>query len=417
MRNTWSLVTTISFFIVFVALFNFFQEDNIIDFPNSAPQYYTAGTFFQKTVNTDRLLARYEEASFKPYGPQEDGSIVKPVKILIVPGHDNQSWGAQHREIREVDLNREVANNLYDFLSEEKAFDVELASDENGYSEELLKYFENTEDIKNFRETYKAEMERLVEEGKINLKTDTFHNRATEEVVLKLYGVNKYANENKFDIVVHIHFNDHGGRKRNTVGRYNGFSIYVPESQFSNAEASKELGEHLKERFSKFFAISNNPIEKPGLIEDQELIAIGSYNTLDAASVLIEYGYIYEDQFINEKFRDVMMRELAYQTYVGIKSYFNNARFAEATPTKVIPYLWETDMKIGNSESLDILALQFLLRAEEYYPDNSNLNDCPINGKFDQCTFDSLKKYQKDKNLNTTGRLDSQTREVLNSLY
>ena len=38
-----------------------------------------------------------------------------------------------------------------------------------------------------------------------------------------------------------------------------------------------------------------------GVVEDQELIAIGSFNTLNPIGLLIEYGYIYESQFYNKK--------------------------------------------------------------------------------------------------------------------
>ena len=112
-----------------------------------------------------------------------------------------------------------------------------------------------------------------------------------------------------------------------------------------------------------------------------------------------------------------MMRELAYQTYIGIKSYFNNDEFAEATPTTLLPYSWKKRINSGDKNSLDVLALQLLLRIEGYYPKEASLNDCPISGNFGECTVEALKEYQKDKNLRQTGVLDTATRRILNSSY
>jgi len=40
-------------------------------------------------------------------------------------------------------------------------------------------------------------------------------------------------------------------------------------------------------------AVSNISGENRGIIEDQKLIAIGAYNTLDPAVLFMEYGYIH----------------------------------------------------------------------------------------------------------------------------
>ena len=71
----------------------------------------------------------------------------------------------------------------------------------------------------------------------------------------------------------------------------------------------------------KYFAASDLPAESSALIEDQELIAVGSNASRDGVSVLVEYGYIYEPPFRNEEAREAMFKELAYQTYIGIKKF------------------------------------------------------------------------------------------------
>jgi len=35
----------------------------------------------------------------------------------------------------------------------------------------------------------------------------------TEDIALRLYGFNKWADENKVDAMVHIHFNDYPGER------------------------------------------------------------------------------------------------------------------------------------------------------------------------------------------------------------
>ena len=133
------------------------------------------------------------------------------------------------------------------------------------------------------------------------LNNQVEHNFATVDTALKLYAINKWANENNIEIVFHIHFNDYPGRKFNQIGEYTGFSIYVPEYQLPNHRASSKLAESLKNQLEKYFTKSDLPAESSALIEDQELIAVGSNASRDGVSVLVEYGYIYEPPFRNEE--------------------------------------------------------------------------------------------------------------------
>ena len=148
------------------------------------------------------------------------------------------------------------------------------------------------------------------------------HNDAPKDVALRLFGINKWANEHKVDIIIHIHFNDSGPRRAGAPGEYNGFTIYTPERQYSNSQASMDIAKRVFKRLSKMFSVSNLPGEDAGVVEDQELIAIGSSNTVDAASLLVEYGYIYEPQFRVPAVRVMVLRELAFQTYLGLADFF-----------------------------------------------------------------------------------------------
>ena len=96
-------------------------------------------------------------------------------------------------------------------------------------------------------------MRQAVEQGMPGPDIQVYHNSAKDDDSLRLYAINKWANENKIEIVFHIHFNDYPGRKLNQVGEYAGFSIYVPEYQLPNHRASSELADSLKNQMEKIF--------------------------------------------------------------------------------------------------------------------------------------------------------------------
>ena len=96
----------------------------------------------------------------------------------------------------------------------------------------------------------------------------------------------------------------------------------------------------------KYFAASDLPAESSALIEDQELIAVGSNASRDGVSVLVEYGYIYEPPFRNEEAREAMFKELAYQTYIGIKKFLAMPPpLLDNYETALLPYSWNNHLK------------------------------------------------------------------------
>ncbi len=261
---------------------------------------------------TQQLRAAYQAAT--------KGS--KKIKILIVPGHDADHWGTEYRGALEADLNFELAQKIYASLKRQKGVTVKMPREKSQYISELRKYFVNQQtSISQFRREHLQSMNVLLEEQIIKPVEGVYHNNVIEEVANRLYGINKWANENEFDIILNIHFNDTPERKRNRVGPYKGIAVYVPDKQLNNGPSSIELGGYIYKQLAKKFATSNMPKESAGVIEDQKLIALGANNTLNPLSVLIEYGYIYEPKIIKQKNRGAYEDKAAKQTVAGIMDY------------------------------------------------------------------------------------------------
>lgn len=408
MKIIKSFFVFLLFVILAVPLVGFFIQKDIFSINSFQKDTQTAG-YFSDSVDIDELKERYEKFA---NGKKQ---ISNRIKVLIVPGHDDKHHGASFNGLREVDLNRELAKNLYEFLIADTNFRVFLASDENGFNDRIEKYIEEEEvGIQDFRTFKKEVTNRLENSGSVELDQYVSHNSAPEEVALVLYGINRYANEEDFDIVLHVHFNDYSGRNLSSEGVHSGISIYVPASQFSNGSASKQFADNLFKRLTAIFSPSTNPVEQAGVIQDSELIAVGAFNSVDPIALLVEYGYIYEPQFADENLRGIVLKELAYQTYVGMKTFFDTKYAAENFPTTLLPSVWERDLVGGEKGDRDALALQALLRIQGLYPPEGNsLKDCPMAGSFGNCTETSLKNFQKKYGLSVTGDLDFETRDFL----
>ncbi len=391
---------------VFGTLGLFFVQD--IQYINNAKRFL-AGVFFVDSVSEKQLKNDYISA--------KNGG--RKIKILVVPGHDKDYWGAEFKGLKEADLNLELAKNLVTFLKQEKEFEVILGRDENGYKSELASYFsKNRKEIENFIQKNVAITNSYIQSGLVEPYTKGVpHNVAPEEVAFRLYGINKWANENKIDIVIHIHLNDDPERTYYGFGKYTGFAIYIPEKQFSNAKGSMALAKPIFNQLQKYLAVSDLPKEKNGIIEDQKLIAIGAYNTLDAAGLLIEYGYIYEPQFVNAQIRPLAIKESAFQTYSGIKKFFEGEN-ASVDVSANLPYIWKSDLEKGVKGSKEVFALQIALILKNVYPpENFSKNDCPLNGNFGDCTAMAVKEVQKENGIEpASGFVGPVTRKKLNEL-
>ena len=374
---------------------------------------FIASVFFADSTTTEALKEHYSAVE----------KTKSKIKLLIVAGHDDESGGAEFRGVKEAKINLDLALNLAEFFKSNDKFEVTLVRDKNGYNPIFLNYFDKErESIKEFSKKQKETMSELVRAGDVFSVEGVIHNSAPAETALKLYGINKWANENNIDIVLHIHFNDDPtrNRKRQEEGKYSGFAIYVPEAQYSNARASRAVAEPIFSQLAKFYPVSNFIQEQDGIVEDQKLIAIGAHNTLDPVGMLIEYGYIYESQFTNDKIRKSVIKELAFQTYIGSVSFFeNNQKKLLAYDTLLLPHKWEETLQKGVKNNESILALQTALNFEKLYPpEGFNKHDCPITGNFGHCTSLALKKFQKKYGINDeAGEMGKLTKNKLNEMY
>jgi N-acetylmuramoyl-L-alanine amidase len=260
---------------------------------------------------------------FAPFTLRASETKPTPIKILLVPGHDNEVWGSQYGNIKEADMNLVLANQIFNTLKNDKNFKVYITRDKNGYTKEFSEYFLNKkEDILLFKENAKKKTKENILNGGFIQKINVPHVLVNSEMSLRLYGINKWASENKIDVVIHVHFNDYPRKNKWVKGKYKGFSIYVPEGQMANSSLSLSLAKDIFSQLSKKYAKSTYEKESNGIIPDQSLIALGSNNSLieSTRSVLIEYGYIY-------RFGDSVMRRKSYKTMSdltvkGVKDYF-----------------------------------------------------------------------------------------------
>ena len=247
------------------------------------------------------------------------------MRILLVPGHDQEVWGAQYGNVKEAAMNLAVANRLQNILKKDKRFKVFITRNVDGYVPVFKEYFETKrEEIIVFKENAKKEMRNKIAGGNFLEKDGVPHNTVTEDVSVILYGVNKWANENRIDAVIHIHFNDYPRENTWTIGKHRGFAIYMPEFQMSNWYESGQLAANIFTELKKKYITSTYEKELGGLVASQKLIALGSNGTLglNARSVLIEYGYMYEKRFRNYTTRHQAYADMAKLTAQGIKNYF-----------------------------------------------------------------------------------------------
>lgn len=359
---------------------------------------------YQETITPRDLTQHYERKRFR---------------IMLVPGHDNEYSGAQFQNSREADVNLRIAEEIAKRLQAEGHFLVYSARDfqTGNYIPEIQEYFaENGASINQNKEEKQREFEGYVASGEIKLLNPPVkHNFAHPVAGFRLRGINAWANEKNIDLTLHIHVNDIAGRRSGRTAKYSGFSIYIPESQYPNARASRVLAEALRPRLEEILPVSNLPGEAAGVIEDQELIALGSYATREGAAVLVEYGYIYEAPFWKPGVREAMAEELGLKTYTGIMAYFDDK--LKVPETALLPYEFNEDLDYG-AEGHAVLALQRALKEEGVYPPpGRDLNDCPITGVYRDCVREAVANFQGRYKLPLAGTVGPATRAVLNERY
>ncbi len=367
----------------------------------------SAAAFFQDISTPESLRKAYADAN----------AGGEKLKILIVPGHDDVASGTWYGGLREADINLALSKKLASYLSGIPSFEVTLTRPDAWYSKELDSYFTNNrESILAYRANQTAEMARHLTSGAIRPYALVDHNAAPLETAIRLWGINTWANENGYDLIVHVHFNDVPRANRSKPGSYSGVAMYVPESQFSNAKGSRAVAEAVRARLAAFYPTSNLPGENGGITEDQWLVAIGSNNSLNASSVLIEYDYVYEPIVQNALVRDIAFDDMAFQTYLGIRDFFEPGSVKKGE-TRYLPRSWDKNLSRGAS-GLDVLSLQAALLTEGFYPPKGrSRNDCPLSGTFGSCTAQAVSAYRAARGLQPALTVDAAMRELLNARY
>jgi len=376
----------------------------------------TAAVWFVPGITTDELRVAYAEASEeseirKPQKKEAPFASVDKVHILIMPGHEPGKAGTEFNGVFERDLVVDIADALADILAANPRYEVMVARTKTAWHPTLAEFFTTRRnDILSFREEHKAEMETRIHDGTVQKNEEQlFRTDAPLDILVPIYGVNLFAREHGTHITLHLHLNDYGGRTGLQEGEHTGFSIYVPEKQYATAEASRNLAEHIATRLSAYHATSTLPSEASGIAEDQELGALGAYNTIDHASVLIEYGYIYEPQFMNPKVRSIAIADYAYQTYLGLQDFFQDP-VENSRGSISFPYTWTALPQQGP----ETYALQAALHYLSFYPaPGESFSDCPITGTFGPCTKRAVAAYQVARGLSGEGVITKETIETL----
>lgn len=377
-----------------------------------------AAAFLAPTITVTELRSTYENApkdATVPALPAPPASV-RPVRILLVPGHEPGYGGTAFQNVIERDIVVDIAEKLAALLQKNPRYEVTVARTKDAWKPVFAGYFAvQWENIKAFRAEQKQEINSYFESGALVSSRDQVHHNKTEEnVALRLYGINKWAGENDIDITLHLHVNDYPGHRKE-VGKYSGFTVYVQDRQFANGEASRAVGEAIANRLNAYHATSTLPVESAGVLEDQKLIAVGSHNSVDNASVLIEYGFIYEPQFLNEDILPLAEFDYAYETYLALQDFFGDS--LSTYGSGALPYEWSSVLKKGE-EGAQVYALQSALRYVGYYPPKGEaFSDCPISGHFGPCTERALKTFQTVNGIEATGIFGPQTRTALSAVF
>lgn len=108
-------------FVFVVALFIFslaWASDNFQYFSFDDMRRAVAGVFFTDSITEGELKEAYAKAS------RGEGKV----KVLIVPGHDDESWGTEYNGIREADLTMRVGEALSVQFAENSAFSTFIST-------------------------------------------------------------------------------------------------------------------------------------------------------------------------------------------------------------------------------------------------------------------------------------------------
>ncbi len=347
------------------------------------------------------------------------GDNQKKIRILIVPGHEPNDGGTNFENLYERDLMVPISQDLEQFLDTNKNYQAFITRGTQAWNPTFTDYFQNEwNQIVAWEQAAKKTMAFNIASNEVDPE---IHNNTDIDVAMRLYGITKWSNENNIDLMLHLHLNNYPNSPKTTAGKYSGMVMYVPASEYANSGSSKAIADAIFKRLSLYNPIDNLPVESSGLIEDPELIALGANNTSKAASILIEYDYIYEPQFVNPEVRSIAFKDLAYQTYLGLQDFYNHNDGITATssyyPNENV-YAWNTQVTSVNSNPEDIYALQTsLIMDGDYPPKGMSRNDCPHSGTIGTCTKSAILAFQKKYGISGESAFGTKTFNLLNGIY
>ena len=347
-------------------------------------------------------------------------AVQEKVHILIVPGHESDYGGARFGNMYERNLVVDIGKDLEGFLKLNSNYQVNITRDTKSWTSVFTNYFDsNWNQIIKWEKTAQNKSAKLISLG-AETAPPMIHINDPVNVALRLYGITKWANDNNVDLMIHLHLNDYPGHSSKVAGKYSGLVIYTPAQQYANSTSTKEIANAVYNRLALYNPTSNLPAEADGVIDDPELIAVGANNTSDAASMLIEYDYLYEPQFVNPKVRSLALDDLAYQTYLGLQDFYNDNTNVNATSSyePKLLYNWKKAVINKYSNPKDIYALQTALIMDgDYPPVGKSKNDCPHSGVLGTCTNLSLKAFQSKYSIVGENIGDKKTFNKLNNIY
>jgi hypothetical protein len=264
----------------------------------------------------------FAEVPIKGSAQDLESQSEEKFKILIFAGHEPEYGGAEYKGVLERDLNLQLAEELRDLLANNSNFEVAMVRDRDGWNPVIKTYVsDNKEEIKTWLSAKKEEFFLAIKEGKITpVRAEMGHRETPLDAAIFMYGVNKWAGENDVDLTLHLHFNNNPKYKGKP--NYEGFAIYIPEKQYQNFHSSRAVAESLMVEIAKVQKVSTMKAESEGIIEDQELIAVGCYNTALSPAVVVEYAYIYEDLMLTQDSRDKFITQMASSTAQALENHF-----------------------------------------------------------------------------------------------
>ena len=285
---------------------------------------FSSSIYFDRTANVSVTPPSATiSTTTAPIVPQ-----AKPFTILVVPGHDTDTGGAVFRDIYERDIVVDLGEKIANELNATSGYKVILARNTQEWNPILQNYFDqNKQAIIDWKDALQAQDKTLQATGQEKIVPDSAdHTDVSSTSSLELYGINKWANENDVDMLIHLHFNNTERPDMNEPGLLHGFTVFIPDAQRSNSTTSRAIAKNIFTELKKDFSPEIVNDDPDGLIEDQSLIALGASNTLTKPSMLIEYGYVYDTDLQTTSDREKTLSQMASDTVAGIMDYVNSTK-------------------------------------------------------------------------------------------